>query len=139
MFYYLHLFIGYLMMLCSLTILMCFGCYSVIEETCHIEEKGMWFFVQGLQKLSALLNLTLSDRNMQVRFDFKSILECWDRGILVLEINFMICSLIAPYWTICWQDLLCTFYTLKSNIFLTLDLKYLILQPIDCKKYLILR
>ena len=38
-------FMGYLIMLCSLTLLMCFGCYSLIGETCKIEEKGEFGYI----------------------------------------------------------------------------------------------
>ena len=38
-------FMGYLIMLCFLTVLVFFGCYSLIGETCKIEEKGEFGYI----------------------------------------------------------------------------------------------
>ena len=49
-------------------------------------------------------------RNMQVRFDMKVVLECWDNGIWYSKWIFMIGSPSALCWTICQQDLMHTFF-----------------------------
>ena len=43
-------FMGYLIMLCSLTILTCYGCYSVISDTCTIDEKGEFGYLGQLYR-----------------------------------------------------------------------------------------
>ena len=55
--------------------------------------------LQGVSYWSVPFKLTLADRNMQVRFCLKVVLESWDWIFLGITTNFLKCLLCALYWT----------------------------------------